>query len=484
MHALSNTPIVAIATPPGRGAVGIVRVSGKAIAPLIHALCGRDLKPREATYLPFVDATGQAIDHGLALYFPAPHSFTGEDVLELQAHGGPVVMQLLVARCLEAAAETDAATQQARLSGLRVAQPGEFTQRAFLNDKMDLAQAEAVADLIDASTEAAARGAIRSLSGAFSKEIHNLRDALIHLRMLVEATLDFPEEEIDFLQKADATGQLSRLQATLARVMQRAGQGALLREGIKVVIAGQPNAGKSSLLNALAGAELAIVTPIAGTTRDKVQQTIQIDGVPLHIIDTAGLRESFDEVEKIGIERAWTEIENADAVLFLHDLTRWHDNKNPEIATKYRADESDITKALGKLLPKNVPVIQIWNKLDAVTAEIAAESAATDNKDIHIRLSAKHGAGLDELRQTLLQVAGWQPAAEGVYIARERHVQALRQVSAHLDLAENQLKAKSQALDLLAEELRLAQNDLSAITGEFTSDDLLGVIFSKFCIGK
>ncbi len=487
MHALSNAPIVAIATPPGRGAVGIVRVSGKSISPLVRALCGRDLKPREATYLPFVDAHDEAIDHGLALYFPAPHSFTGEDVLELQAHGGPVVMQLLLARCLEAGAEIDTATQQPRLADLRVAQPGEFTQRAFLNDKMDLAQAEAVADLIDASTEAAARGATRSLSGEFSKEIHSLRDALIHLRMLVEATLDFPEEEIDFLQKADAAGQLSRLQATLARVMQRAGQGALLREGIKVVIAGQPNAGKSSLLNALAGAELAIVTAIAGTTRDKVQQTIQIDGVPLHIIDTAGLRQSdekVDLVEKIGIERAWAEIENADAVLFLHDLVRWNDTANLADAANYQATDTAIATQLASLLPKRVPVIQVWNKVDAAQATQTAAAIQTDNESVNITVSAKNGQGLETLRRTLLQVAGWQPAAEGVYIARERHVHALRQVSAHLDLADGQLKAKSQALDLLAEELRLAQNDLSAITGEFTSDDLLGVIFSKFCIGK
>ena len=478
---IANTPIVAIATPPGRGAVGIVRVSGKSIAPLIQALCGRDLKPREATYLPFRDASGEPIDQGLALYFPAPHSFTGEDVLELQAHGGPVVMQLLLARCLEAGAEMDTATQQPRLAGLRVAQPGEFTQRAFLNDKMDLAQAEAVADLIDASTEAAARGATRSLSGEFSKEIHSLRDALIHLRMLVEATLDFPEEEIDFLQKADATGQLTKLQATLARVMQRAGQGALLREGIKVVIAGQPNAGKSSLLNALAGAELAIVTPIAGTTRDKVQQTIQIDGVPLHIIDTAGLRHSEDEVEKIGIERAWTEIENADAVLFLHDLVRWNDAAE---SANYQAADAAIAAQLASLLPKRVPVIQVWNKVDAVQPPQAATAVEKDAESVNITVSAKNGQGLETLRRTLLQVAGWQPAAEGVYIARERHVQALRQVSAHLDLADSQLKAKSQALDLLAEELRLAQNALADITGEFSSDDLLGVIFSKFCIGK
>ena len=478
---MTADPIVAIATPAGRGAVGIVRVSGKAIAPLVRALCGRDLKPREATYLPFLDAQNEAIDHGLALYFPAPHSFTGEDVLELQAHGGPVVMQLLLARCLEAGAEMDAATQQPRLTGLRVAQPGEFTQRAFLNDKMDLAQAEAVADLIDASTEAAARGATRSLSGEFSKEVHTLRDALIHLRMLVEATLDFPEEEIDFLQKADAAGQLTRLQATLARVMQRTSQGALLREGIKVVIAGQPNAGKSSLLNALAGAELAIVTPIAGTTRDKVQQTIQIDGVPLHIIDTAGLRHSEDEVEKIGIERAWAEIENADAVLFLHDLVRWNDAAE---SANYQAADGAIAAQLISLLPKRVPVIQVWNKVDAVQPQQAEVTMESASESVHITVSAKNGQGLETLRQTLLQVAGWQPAAEGVYIARERHVQALRQVSAHLDLADSQLKAKSQALDLLAEELRLAQNDLSAITGEFTSDDLLGVIFSKFCIGK
>ena len=464
-----------------------MRVSGKAISPLIQALCGRDLKPREATYLPFRDVSGEPIDHGLALYFPAPHSFTGEDVLELQAHGGPVVMQLLLARCLQAGAEIDSITQQARLPGLRVAQPGEFTQRAFLNDKMDLAQAEAVADLIDASTEAAARGATRSLSGEFSREIHSLRDALIHLRMLVEATLDFPEEEIDFLQKADATGQLARLQATLARVMQRAGQGALLREGIKVVIAGQPNAGKSSLLNALAGAELAIVTPIAGTTRDKVQQTIQIEGVPLHIIDTAGLRPSEDEVEKIGIERAWAEIENADAVLFLHDLVRWNDASE---ASSYQAADAAIATQLVSLLPKRVPVIQVWNKVDAVHPQQAATAigaeaeAETVNITRNIAISAKNGQGLETLRRTLLQVAGWQPAAEGVYIARERHVQALKEVSAHLDFAEMQLKASSQALDLLAEELRLAQNALGEITGEFSSDDLLGVIFSKFCIGK
>ena len=482
MLARHHDPIVAIATAPGRGAVGIVRVSGKGLQALVRALCGRALKPREATYLPFRDAQGEAIDQGLALYFPGPHSYTGEDVLELQAHGGPVVLQLLLARCLEAAAAPDPASGQPCLPGLRVAQPGEFTERAFLNDKIDLAQAEAIADLIDASTSAAARSASRSLTGAFSAEIHSLRDALIHLRMLVEATLDFPEEEIDFLRKADARGQLSKLQQSLDEVMQKARQGALLREGIKVVIAGQPNAGKSSLLNALAGAELAIVTPIAGTTRDKVQQTIQIEGVPLHIIDTAGLRHSDDEVERIGIARAWDEIAGADAVLFLHDLERMD-------APEYQAADVGIANALAERLPASVPVIDVWNKLDRAPATAAPPAPALPGAEAagprpSVRLSARTGEGLEALRRTLLEVAGWQSAPEGIYIARERHVQALQSVGAHLREAAAQLDAQGPALDLLAEELRLAQNALSAITGEFSSDDLLGVIFSSFCIGK
>ena len=461
-------PIAAIATAPGRGAVGIVRLSGRDLSPVIGLLCGRSLHAREATYLPFRDAAGQPIDHGLAIHFPAPHSYTGEDVLELQAHGGPVVLQLLLARCLEAAASLDPATGQPRLPGMRVARPGEFSERAFLNDKIDLAQAEAIADLIDASTEAAARSASRSLSGEFSREVHTLRDALIHLRMLVEATLDFPEEEIDFLRKADAHGQLSKLKQNLAAVMQRAQQGALLREGIKVVIAGQPNAGKSSLLNALAGAELAIVTPVAGTTRDKVTETIQIEGVPVHVIDTAGLRESDDVVEKIGIERAWAEIGGADAVLFLHDLTRAN---TPE----YIAEDARIASAISQKVLKTGRVIDVWNKLDAAPGAALPAGLA---------LSAKTGAGLQQLRQTLLDVAGWQSAPEGVYLARERHVQALRRVDQHLERANTLLALQAQALDLLAEELRLAQNALNEITGEFSSDDLLGVIFSSFCIGK
>lgn len=427
--------------------------------PVINALCRRSLAPREATYLKFFAADGSVIDQGLALYFPSPHSYTGEEVLELQAHGGPVVMQLLLARCLEAGQSL----------GIRLARPGEFTERAFLNGKIDLAQAEAIADLIDASTEAAARSATRSLTGEFSQEIETLRQALVHLRMLVEASLDFPEEDIDFVQQADAAGQLERLRQQLSRVLTRTSQGALLREGLKVVIAGQPNAGKSSLLNALAGAELAIVTPIPGTTRDVVSQTIQIEGVPLHVVDTAGLRDSDDEVETIGIARAWAQIESADAVLFLHDLTR-----STEIA--YQAADQQIAQTLLEKLPKRVPVIDIWNKVDA-TSDRASPATG-------IALSAKRGDGLQTLRQRLLDVGGWQAQPEGVYLARERHVQALKQVRVHVTQAQELLAAPSPALDLLAEELRLAQNALNQITGEFGSDDLLGVIFSQFCIGK
>ena len=471
MLARHHHPIVAIATAPGRGAVGIVRISGQHIAPVIAAICGRALSPRQASYLPFRDAQGQVIDQGLAIYFPAPHSYTGEDVLELQAHGGPVVLQLLLARCLEAGAALNPLTRLPCLPQLRVAQPGEFTERAFLNDKIDLAQAEAIADLIDASTETAARSAARSMSGEFSQAVNTLLEQLIHLRMLVEATLDFPEEDIDFLQQADASGQLLRLQATLASVMQRATQGAILREGIKVVIAGQPNVGKSSLLNALAGAELAIVTPIAGTTRDKVSQLIQIEGVPLHVVDTAGLREALDEVEKIGVQRAWTEIESADAVLFLHDLTR-------KSAMDYIADDARVASALAQKLPKNTPIINIWNKSDMASVTVQ-DVAAGD-----VLISAKTGMGLQRLREKLLQVVGWQAAPEGVFMARERHVRALHSVQAQLAAAHGQLHAVQPALDLLAEDLRQAQLHLSEITGAFTPDDLLGEIFSKFCIGK
>jgi tRNA modification GTPase len=438
-------PIAAIATAPGRGAVGIVRVSSpQDLAPLIEAVCGRALKAREATYLPFRDAAGHAIDQGLALYFPAPHSYTGEHVLELQAHGGAVVMQLLLARVIEAGA------------GVRLAEPGEFTQRAFLNGKLDLAQAEAVADLIDASTEAAARSASRALGGALSHEVGVLRDQLIQLRMLVEATLDFPEEEIDFLQKADAFGRLDRLTAQLSAVQARTRQGALLRDGLKVVLAGQPNVGKSSLLNALAGAELAIVTPIPGTTRDKVSQTIQIEGVPLHVTDTAGLRDATaDEVERIGVSRSWDAIREADVVLFLHDL----------------AEDERIRARLTGVDPSRI--VQVFNKADLAAAPVG-----------EIALSLRTGEGLEALRQRLLQTAGWQAVPEGLFIARERHVQALARTAEHLALAREVAAQRDAALDLLAEELRLAHDALGEITGAFSADELLGVIFSSFCIGK
>ena len=455
MLARHHDTIVAIATAPGRGAVGMVRVSGKNLSAVIAAVCNRALQPRRATYLPFLDEAGDAIDNGLAIYFPAPHSYTGEDVLELQAHGGSVVLQLLLARCLQA------------LPFSRVAQPGEFTERAFLNDKIDLAQAEAIADLIDASTETAARSAARSMSGEFSNAVNALLAQLTHLRMLVEATLDFPEEDIDFLQKADAQGQLQLLQTKLAAVMINAKQGSILREGIKVVIAGQPNAGKSSLLNALAGAEVAIVTPIAGTTRDKVTQLIQIEGVPLHVVDTAGLREALDEVEKIGVERAWLEIQSADTVLFLHDLTQ-QDNID------YIASDARIQAALTQNLPSRTPIIDVWSKFD-----VAGPASAAG-----VVISARTGHGLQALRAQLLEVVGWQSAPEGLFMARERHVHALAKVDEQLAKAADQLRAISPALDLLAEDLRQAQMHLSEITGQFTSDDLLGEIFSKFCIGK
>jgi tRNA modification GTPase len=449
-----DAPIVAVATAPGRGAVGIVRVSGDGLAPLARAISGRDLQPRVAHYGAFADAHGAPIDHGLALFFPAPQSYTGEDVLELQAHGGPVVLQLLLARCLELGAPT-----------LRLAQPGEFTLRAFLNGKLDLAQAEAVADLIDAHTEAAARSAARSLAGALSTEVQTLAQQLLALRTLVEATLDFPDEEIDFLEKADARGRLARLDAELALTLDRMRQGALLREGMTVVLAGQPNVGKSSLLNALAGAELAIVTPVPGTTRDKIAQTIQIEGVPVHVVDTAGLRDSSDEVESIGIARSWGEIERADAVLFLHDLTRLGE-------PAYDAADREIAARLGD----PARVLQLFNKCDAVTAPPPTADG--------LALSARTGAGLPELRRALLDRAGWHARPDGTYLARTRHVQALQRTRAHLQEAQALAERGDAALDLLAEELRLAHHALGEITGRVSADALLGEVFGRFCIGK
>ncbi|MFC0402427.1 tRNA uridine-5-carboxymethylaminomethyl(34) synthesis GTPase MnmE [Paraburkholderia rhizosphaerae] len=466
MLSTDSDPIVAIATAPGRGGIGVVRISfGRAeeaaAESVMRALTGQVLKPRHASYVGFLDAAGNPLDRGIALYFPAPNSYTGEHVLELQGHGGPIVLQLVLQRCIDVG----------KAFALRLAEPGEFTRRAFLNDKLDLAQAEAVADLIEASTEAAARSAGRSLEGAFSRDIHALVEDVITLRMLVEATLDFPEEEIDFLEAADARGKLARIREKLAVVLSEARQGALLREGLSVVLAGQPNVGKSSLLNALAGAELAIVTPIAGTTRDKVAQTIQIEGIPLHVIDTAGLRDTEDEVEKIGIARTWTEIEKADVVLHLLDARERMNAEDERIAERF---------------PKGVPVVRVLNKTD-LTEFPAAVHELDDARGAsvrEIRLSAKHGDGIALLRAELLRIAGWQAGAESVYLARERHLIALRAADEHLTLATQHADQNAQALDLFAEELRLAQEQLNSITGEFTSDDLLGVIFSRFCIGK
>ena len=457
---LDTAPIAAIATAPGRGGIGVVRASGKSLAPLLAVLFPHvTLTPRHATYLPFKSEDGAIIDQGIALYFRGPHSYTGEDVLELQGHGGPVVLQLLLTRVLEAGAGM----------GLRLAEPGEFTRRAYLNDKLDLAQAEAVADLIDASTEAAARSASQSLSGAFSKTVNTLVEQTIGLRMLVEATLDFPEEEIDFLEKSDARGQLAVIIDSLENVFQQASQGALLREGLNVVLVGQPNVGKSSLLNALAGSDVAIVTPIAGTTRDKVSETIQIEGIPLNIIDTAGIRtidEAVDVVERIGIERTWGEVRKADVILHLLDA-----DHGPA-----RADDSIVNE-----FPEGIPVIRVWNKIDLSGHK---PSVSMSEEATIVYLSAHEHVGIDLLRGELLRIAGWQQTGESLFLARERHLIALRSARKHLDVAAAHAAQNDQSLDLFAEELRLAQTQLSSITGEFSSDDLLGVIFSRFCIGK
>lgn len=439
--------IAAIATAQGRGGVGIIRISGQGLLDFARRISGRQPKPRLATLSDFHAADGRVIDSGLLLYFPAPHSFTGEDVLELQGHGGIVVLQMLLARCLDL--------------GARLAEPGEFTRRAFLNGKLDLAQAEAVVDLIDASTKAAARSAIRSLQGEFSNEIHTLLEQLTELRALVEATLDFPDEEVDFLEAADAFGRLTRLLACLDKVFERARQGKLLQGGLHVVLAGQPNVGKSSLLNRLAGDDVAIVTPVAGTTRDVVRSTLQVDGIPLHVIDTAGLRDTDDAVEKIGIERTWREIERADVVVLLVDA---------------RTGVGDAERTILAQLPASLARITVYNKVDL--AGRAAERH-DESDGVAVSLSAKHGDGIDLLRGELLRIAGWHPA-EDVFIARERHLRALGDTRDHILAAQAQLPR----LELVAEELRLAQLALSSITGEFSADDLLGEIFGRFCIGK
>jgi tRNA modification GTPase len=439
--------IAAIATAPGRGGIGVIRISGKGLLAIAHALSGKQPKARLATLTNFCAADGGVIDSGLLLYFPAPYSYTGEDVLELQGHGGPVVLQSLLARCLDL--------------GARLSEPGEFTRRAYLNGKLDLAQAEAVVDLIDATTTAAARSAVRSLQGDFSREVLILINELTDVRALVEATLDFPEEEIDFLQAADVSGRLERVREQLARVLERAQQGRLLHDGLQVVLVGQPNVGKSSLLNTLAGDDLAIVTPLAGTTRDVIRSTLQIQGVPLHIIDTAGLRDAQDEIEKIGIARTWREIESADVVVLLVDA---------------RGGTGEAERAILARLPAHLARITVLNKIDL--AQRVAERLETPS-GIAIALSAKRGDGIELLRQELLRLAGWHPT-EDVFIARERHLRALSSARERVVAAQRQLPR----LELVAEELRLAQQSLRAITGEYTADDLLGEIFGRFCIGK
>ena len=448
--------IVAQATAPGRGGIGILRVSGPLATKVAQAILGKCPKPRMADYLPFKDADGTILDQGIALYFKSPNSFTGEDVLELQGHGGQVVLDLLLKRILQ-------------IDGIRLARPGEFSEQAFLNDKLDLAQAEAIADLIDATSEQAARSALKSLQGEFSKKVNTLVDSVIYLRTYVEASIDFPDEEIDFVGDGKIEANLGGIIKQLEDVRSEAKQGSILREGMKVVIAGRPNAGKSSLLNALAGREAAIVTDIAGTTRDVLREHIHIDGMPLHIIDTAGLRDATDEVERIGISRAWTEIEQADRIILMLD------SSDPE-----SADLSKVRSEFLAKLPSTLPVTIVRNKID-LNGEQASESEQGGYQ--MISLSAQTHDGVKLLREHLKQAMGFQAGMEGGFLARRRHLDALDKAAEHLQIGLVQL-TEFHAGELLAEELRLVQSYLSEITGQFTSDDLLGNIFSSFCIGK
>ncbi|MGO1618073.1 MAG: tRNA uridine-5-carboxymethylaminomethyl(34) synthesis GTPase MnmE [Oceanisphaera sp.] len=453
---MSFDTIVAQATAPGRGGVGIIRVSGPAAESVAHAVLGKIPKVRYADYLPFKDQHGEVLDQGIALLFKGPNSFTGEDVLELQGHGGPVILDMLMRRILA-------------LPGLRTANAGEFSERAFLNDKLDLAQAEAIADLIEASSEQAARSALHSLQGEFSNHVHGLVESLTQLRIFVEAAIDFPEEEVDFLSDGKIASSLYAIMDRLTEVQRQARQGAIMREGMKVVIAGRPNAGKSSLLNALAGKESAIVTDIAGTTRDVLREFIHIDGMPLHIIDTAGLREATDAVERIGIERAWSEIEQADRILFMVDGT-----------TTDALHPKEIWPDFVDRLPEHIGLTVVRNK-----ADLSGESLAivSDGEHKVYPISATSGLGVEALKEHLKDCMGFQSGVEGSFSARRRHLDALHHADQHLIMAKEQLEVYV-AGELVAEELRLAQEELSQITGEFTSDDLLGKIFSSFCIGK
>ena len=446
-NAKSDT-IAAIATASGSGGIGVVRVSGPAVQAIAAAILGHCPKPRYAAYLPFRDEADQLIDQGIAIYYAAPNSYTGEEVLELQAHGGPALMQILLTRCLSL--------------GARQAEPGEFTRRAYLNEKMDLAQAEAVADVINAATSEAARSAMRSLSGEFSGRINVLLTRLIELRMYVEACLDFPEEEIDFISQGNVEKKLQDILLALQTIYGQAKQGNLLREGLTVVLVGQPNVGKSSLINQLAAEDVAIVTSIAGTTRDTVKSSIQINGIPLHIVDTAGLRETEDEIEQYGIARTWRALESANIALLLVDSTH---------------GITEIEKSILDRLPHDLPKIWVHNKIDLAKK---APNVEIVERETHIHLSAKMGLGVDLLREELLKLAGWQSTSEGVFMARTRHLEAIRQVEQYLIVA---LQSIFQS-EIVAENLRMAQDALGGVTGEFTPDDLLGEIFSKFCIGK
>ena len=443
--------IAALATPAGRGGVGIIRISGPRAAEIAHKILGKLPVARRAEYLPFYDQDGNVVDSGLALYFPNPHSFTGEDVLELQGHGGPVVLDMLLQQILQ---------QRARL-----ARPGEFSERAFLNDKIDLAQAEAIADLIEAGSEQAARSATQSLQGVFSNWVHTTVDGLTELRMFVEAAIDFPEEEIDFLADERVTAKLKSLLSELEQVIETAHQGQLLREGMRIVLAGQPNTGKSSLLNALAGRETAIVTEVPGTTRDVLKEEINIDGLPLHIIDTAGLRDSGDIVEQEGIRRTWQEIEQADCVLLLLDDRTGFGESEQQVLDK---------------LPHRLPVTRVYNKIDLTGAQ---DELLEDENGVKVKLSAKNGEGIDLLRDHLKTRVGYHGTGDGLFMARRRHLDALERARQHIEKGHEQLDTHH-AGELLAEELRLAQLALGEITGEVSSDELLGRIFSSFCIGK